>query len=37
VIYADRRLQAPSAVAALKAAFGLAKANTIVMSDSHYR
>lgn len=37
VLYADRRLQTPSIVDALKTAFGLHEAKVIVMSDSHYR
>jgi hypothetical protein len=37
VIYADRRLQKPGAIDALKRAFGLHEAEVIVMSDSHYR
>jgi hypothetical protein len=37
VLYADRRLQQPAIIAALKAAFGLEDAEVIVKSDSHYR
>lgn len=37
VLYADRRLQTPSIIAALKMVFGLQEANVIVMSDPHYR
>jgi hypothetical protein len=37
VLYADRRLQQPAIIEALKAAFGLSKAEVIVKSDSHYR
>jgi hypothetical protein len=37
VIYADRRLQRPDIVDALKIVFGLNEAEVIVRSDSHYR
>jgi hypothetical protein len=37
VIYADSRLQTPKIVAALKRTFALETADTVVMSDSHYR
>jgi hypothetical protein len=37
VLYADRRLQKPDVVDALKTAFGLNEADVIVKSDSHYR
>jgi hypothetical protein len=37
VIYADRRLQRPDIIDALKIAFGLIEAEVIVRSDSHYR
>ena len=37
VLYADRRLQAPDIVAALKAAFWLIGAEAVVKSDLHYR
>ena len=37
VLYADRRLQKPSIIDALKRAFGLLEAEVTVMSDSHYR
>jgi hypothetical protein len=37
VIYADRRLQAPETIDAIKAAFGLRDAEVIVKSDLHYR
>ena len=37
VLYADRRLQLPAIIAALKTAFGLDAAQVIVRSDSHYR
>jgi hypothetical protein len=37
VLYADRRLQKPDIVDALKTAFGLNEAEVIVRSDSHYR
>ena len=37
VIYADRRLQSREVVDALKQAFGLGAADTVVRSDSHYR
>jgi hypothetical protein len=37
VLYADRRLQSPGIVDALKTAFCLHEANVIVMSDAHYR
>jgi hypothetical protein len=37
VLYADRRLQKPDIVGALKTAFGLNDAEVIVRSDSHYR
>jgi hypothetical protein len=37
VLYADRRLQKPDVIDALKTAFGLNEAEVIVKSDSHYR
>lgn len=37
VLYADRRLQSPEIVAALKCAFGIAEVEVAVMSDLHYR
>jgi hypothetical protein len=37
VIYADRRLQAPATIDAIKTAFGLGDAEVIVKSDLHYR
>jgi hypothetical protein len=37
VIYADRRLQAPDTIDAIKVAFGLGDAEVIVKSDLHYR
>ena len=37
VLYADRRLQQPAIIEALKIAFGLSGAEVIVRSDSHYR
>src|ERR1700730_16912781 len=37
VIYADRRLQVPGTIDALKTAFGLGDASVIVKSDLHYR
>ena len=37
VLYADRRLQKPGTITALKRAFGLLEAEVVVMSDSHYR
>jgi hypothetical protein len=37
VLYADRRLQKPDIINALKAAFGLKQARVIVRSDAHYR
>jgi len=37
VLYADRRLQKPVIIEALKVAFGLSEAEVIVRSDSHYR
>jgi hypothetical protein len=37
VLYADRRLQKPYVIDALKTAFGLNDAEVIVKSDSHYR
>jgi hypothetical protein len=37
VLYADRRLQKPEVINALKTAFGLNEAKVIVRSDSHYR
>ncbi len=39
VLYADRRLQRPTIIDALKTAFGLndAKVKVILRSDSHYR
>ena len=37
VIYADRRLQYPKAIASIVEAFGLAEAKHVVKSDPHYR
>jgi hypothetical protein len=37
VIYADRRLQSREIAGAVKSAFGLDGAETVVKSDSHYR
>jgi hypothetical protein len=37
VIYADRRLQAPDTINAIKAAFGLGDAEVLVKSDLLYR
>ncbi len=37
VIYADRRLQAPDVIAAVKTAFGLGGSEAVVKSDLHYR
>lgn len=37
VLYADRRLQKPVIIAALKEAFGLSDAEVAVRSDPHYR
>jgi len=37
VLYADRRLQKPDTVDALKTAFGLIQAKVMVRSDAHYR
>ena len=37
VLYADRRLQKPVIIAALKGAFGLGDAEVVVRSDPHYR
>jgi hypothetical protein len=37
ILYADRRLQKPDVIDALKTAFGLSEAEVIVRSDSHYR
>jgi len=37
VLYADRRLQKPNVIDALKTAFGLNDAEVAVRSDSHYR
>jgi hypothetical protein len=37
VLYADRQLQRPEIVAALKTIFGLATADVIVKSDLHYQ
>jgi hypothetical protein len=37
VVYADRGLQTPAIIDALKAAFGLNHAEVIVRSDAHYR
>jgi hypothetical protein len=37
VLYADRRLQRPDIIVALKTIFGIATANVIVKSDLHYR
>ncbi len=37
ILYADRRLQHPEIVGAIKKAFGLGDVETVVRSDSHYR
>lgn len=37
VLYADRRLQQPAIIEALRSAFGLEDAEVIVKSDAHYR
>lgn len=37
VTYADRRLQAPDVIAAVKVAFGLDRSEAVVKSDLHYR
>lgn len=37
VLYADRRLQKPDIIAALKTAFGLNETEVLVRSDAHYR
>ena len=37
VLFADRRLQKPGIIDALRAAFGLNQAGVIVRSDAHYR
>jgi hypothetical protein len=37
IVYADRRLQKPSIVAALKAGFGIVTATVRIRSDLHYR
>lgn len=37
VLYADKRLQKPDIINALKAAFGLNDSEVIIRSDSHYR
>ena len=37
VLYADRRLQGPDIIDALKVAFGLNGAEVVVRNDSHYR
>jgi hypothetical protein len=37
VLYADRRLQTPEVIDALKTVFGLIKVEVIVRSDLHYR
>jgi hypothetical protein len=37
VLYADRRLQQPAIIDALKTVFGLHQAKVIVRGDSHYR
>ena len=37
IIYADRRLQQPDVITALKSIFGLDQSNVIVRSDSHYQ
>ena len=37
VLYADRRLQRPEIVDAIKRAYGLGDVETVVRSDSHYR
>jgi hypothetical protein len=37
ILYADRRLQRPNMISAIKQAFGLSDVETLVKSDSHYR
>jgi hypothetical protein len=37
ILYADRRLQHPKTIDAIKKAFGLGDVETVVRSDSHYR
>ncbi len=37
VVYADRRLQKPGIISALKAGFGIATATVRIRSDLHYR
>jgi hypothetical protein len=37
VLYADKRLQTPTILEAIKAVFGLNDATVVVMSDQHYR
>jgi hypothetical protein len=37
VLYADRRLQRPEIIEAIKQAFGLRDVQTVIRSDSHYR
>ncbi len=37
VLYADRQLQRPDIVAALKTIFGIATADVVIKSDLHYR
>ena len=37
VLYADRRLQTPDVIAAVRSAFGLDNSEAIVRSDAHYR
>jgi hypothetical protein len=37
LLYADRRLQQPDIIAALKRAFGLTAAAVVIRSDLHYR
>jgi hypothetical protein len=37
ILYADRHLQRPDTVAALKTIFGIATADVVVKSDLHYR
>jgi hypothetical protein len=37
VLYADRRLQKPDIIDALKSAFSLNEAEVVVRSDAHYR
>ncbi len=37
VLYADRRLQKPAIIDALKTVFGLSGSEVLIKSDSHYR